>query len=88
MPAVGVAQVFTHATLVILGNNSPLQLITFVQEGDAEGEGHITKDFAFCAQVSTVLGDITVDTSPFTKPLRVRSATLTMLAIMRLPSSL
>jgi len=41
-----------------------------------------------CAQVITVRGDITVEMSPFIKPLRVRSASATIALIFRLPSSL
>jgi len=42
---------------------------------------------AFSAHVITVRGDITTDRSPLMKPLRVRSATATMLEIVRLPDS-
>ena len=45
------------------------------------------KMVAFCAQAMTVRGDMTIESSPEMNPLRVRSATATMLAIICRPAA-
>jgi len=46
----------SEATLVELGDDRPLQLVAFVDEGDAEGKADVLEDSAFSAQMITVRG--------------------------------
>jgi hypothetical protein len=64
-------QFFPEHALVVFGHQHALGLVALVEEREAEGEAGRLEDRAFCAQVITVRGLITVEMSPLMKPWRV-----------------
>jgi hypothetical protein len=60
-------QFLPEAALIEFGDQRPLQLVAFVEEGERKAKPMSLKISAFSAQVITVRGLITVEISPFMK---------------------
>ena len=71
-------QILTDAALIILSHHRTFDLVALVEEREPERDADITKDLSIFRPVMTVRGDMTVEISPFMKPVRVSSATSTM----------